>query len=60
MIFWKYLSDERNKLSEVLRVFVWVNLEDLADAVIVIPLLQELLLVRRRVALDEVLQLGQI
>lgn len=44
----------------MLCVLVRVNLEDLADAVIVIPLLQELLFVRGWVTLDEVLKLREI
>ena len=55
-----YLSNERDKLPEVLCLLVRVEVEDLADAVVVVPLLEELLLVCRRVPLDEVLQLRQV
>lgn len=55
-----YLRDERDQLPEVLRILVRVDLEYLADAVKMVPLLQELLLVRCGIALDEILQLGQI
>ena len=44
----------------MLRVLVRVDLEDLADAVILVPLLEELLFVGRRVTFDEIRQLGEI
>lgn len=39
----------------MLCIFIRIDLEDLADAVIVIPLLQEFLFVCRRVAFNEIL-----
>lgn len=54
------LGDERDEFSEVGRVVVWADGEELPDAVVVVVLLQELLLVPRRIALDQVLQLRQI
>ena len=44
----------------MLCILVRINLEDLAYAVIVVPLLQELLLVRRGVTFNEVLQLRKV
>lgn len=44
----------------MLCILVRVNLKDLADAIIVIPLLQKLFFVGRWVTLDEVLQLREI
>ena len=44
----------------MLRILVRVNLEDLADAVVVIPLLEKLFFVGRWVTFDEVLQLREI
>lgn len=55
-----YLRDERNQFPKMLRILVRVDLKYLADAVVVVPLLQKLLLVRRWVTLDEILQLWQI
>lgn len=55
-----YLSNERHQLSEMLSLLIWISLEDLANAVIVVPLLKKFFLVRDRVAFDQVLQLRQI
>ena len=52
--------DEGNQLPEVLSILVRVDLEYLTDAVVVVPLLQELLLVCWWVAFDEILQLRQV
>ena len=50
-----YLRDERDQFPKMLSILVRVDLEDLANAVVVIPLLQELLLVCRWIALYEIL-----
>lgn len=50
-----HLSDERDKLSEMGRLLVRIDLENLADAVIMVPLLKKLLFVACWVPLDEVL-----
>ena len=44
----------------MLGILVWVYLEDLTDAVVVVPLLKKLFFVCWRVTFDEVLQLRQI
>ena len=44
----------------MLSILVRVNLEDLTDAVVVVPLLEDLLLVGGRVTLDQVLKLRQV
>ena len=44
----------------MLGLFIWVNLEDLTNAVIVIPLLKKLFLVSSWVSLNQVLKLGQV
>jgi hypothetical protein len=44
----------------MLSLFVWVDLEDLANAIIVAPLLKKFFLVRRRVSLNQVLKLRQV
>lgn len=54
------LRYESYKLSKMVCLFVRVDLEDLPDTVIVVPLLQKLLLVCDGVTLDKILQLGQI
>ena len=52
---WHYLCNECHQLPEVLGLLLGVEVEDLADAVIMVPLLQELLFVRCRIAFYEVL-----
>jgi hypothetical protein len=44
----------------MLGLFVWVNLEDLTNAIVVVPLLKKLFLVSSWVSLNEVLKLGQV
>jgi len=54
------LGDERDELAKVGGVVVWADGEELSDAVVVVVLLQELLAVPGGVALDQILQLGQV
>lgn len=54
------LSDECDELSELLSVFAWICLKNLANTVVMVPLLQKFFLVGSRVPLDEVLQLREI
>lgn len=55
------LCDERDELSKVVRVVVvWADVQQLANAVVVIVLLQKFFLVPSWIALDEILQLRQI
>lgn len=55
-----YLRDKGHKLAEVVSLLVGVDLEDLPDAFVVVPLLEKFLAVRGRVTFDQVLQLRQI
>lgn len=55
-----HLGNESDKLPEVLCLLVRVNVKDLTDAVVVVPLLEELFLVCRRVSLDEILKLWEV
>lgn len=50
-----HLSNKRDELSEMGRLLVRIDLENLADAVIMVPLLKKLLFVACWVPLDEVL-----
>lgn len=55
------LCDEGDELSEMGRVVVvWADDEELSDAVVVVVLLQEFLLVPDWIPLDQVLQLRQV
>ena len=56
----KYLGDEGHQLSEMVSLFIGVDAENLANAIVVVPLLEKLLLVRFWVALYEILELGKI
>lgn len=56
----EYLGYEGDQLSEVLGLLVGIDPKDLAGAVVVGPLLEELFSVGVWVAFDEVLQLGQV
>lgn len=58
--FETHLSNKGHQLSKVLGLLVWVQVEYLSDAVVVIPLLQELFLISSRIPFDEVLQLRQV
>lgn len=49
------LSDKSDEFSKVSRIFVWVDDEELSDAVVVVVLLQKLFLVPRWIAFDQVL-----
>ena len=44
----------------MLGLFIGIDLEDLANAIIVIPLLEKFLLIRRRISFYEILQLRQV
>ena len=55
-----YLRDERDQFPKMLSILVRVDLEDLANAVVVIPLLEKLFFVGRWVTFNEVLQLREI
>ena len=55
-----YLRDEGYQFPVMFSLFIGINFEYLANAVVMIPLLQELFLVRYRVSFDQVLQLGQV
>lgn len=54
------LGDKGHKLSEMVGLFVGIYAENLADAGVMVPLLQELLFISDRIALDEILKLGKI
>ena len=56
----KYLSDESDKLPEVWCLFIRVCMKDLANTVIMVPLLEKFLLVCRWVSLDKILKLREI
>ena len=56
----KYLGNKGDKLSEMVRLFVRIDAENLSNAIIMIPLLKKLLFVRDWIALDQVLKLGKI
>jgi hypothetical protein len=53
-----HLGYKRDELSKVSRLFIGVCSEDAANRIIVIPLLQELFLVRFWVPFNQVLKLG--
>lgn len=55
-----YLGYKRDQFSEMLGLFIWVDLKDLTDAVIMIPLLNEFFLVSSWISLYQILKLGQI
>lgn len=54
------LGNERYKLSKVLSLFVGINLEYVANTVVVIPLLEKLFFVCRWISFDEVLELRKV
>lgn len=49
------LSYKCNKLSKMLGLLVGIDLKDLSNAIVMVPLLQELLFVSCRISLYEVL-----
>jgi hypothetical protein len=55
-----HLSYERNEFPEMLRLLVGIEFKNLQDAVVVVPLLEELFFVRNRVTFYQILQLRQI
>ena len=55
-----FLRNKCNQLPKMRSLLVRVYVEDLADAVIVVPLLEELFLIRGGITLDEILQLWQV
>jgi len=55
-----YLRDESDQLPKMSGLFVGIDLEYLTRRVVMIPLLQELLFVRDRVSLNQILKLGEV
>jgi len=55
-----YLRDKSHQFSELLGVFIWIEFVDLANAVVMIPLLQKLFLVPNRIPFNEILKLRKI
>lgn len=56
----QHLGDERDELTKMARLFLGIEMKNLANGVVVIPLLEELFLVRFRVSLYQVLELREI
>lgn len=56
----EYLSNKRDKLAKVVPLFLRVEMKNLADGIIVVPLLKKFFSVRLRVPLYQVLKLREI
>ena len=56
----KYLGNEGDELTKMVRLFFGVEVKNLTNGVVVIPLLEKLLPVRFRVPLYQVLELREI
>jgi len=54
------LSDEGGELTEMVCMFLGIEMKNLADGVVVVPLLEKLFLVRLMVPLYQILELGEI
>jgi len=54
------LGDEGDELTKVIRLLLGVEMKNLTNGIVVIPLLEKLLLVRFRIPLYQVLKLRKI
>ena len=60
MIARQYLSNEGDKFAKMARLFLRVEVKNLTNGVVVIPLLEKFFPVRFRIPLYQVLKLGEI
>ena len=56
----QYLSDERDKFTKVVCLLLRVEMENLTNGIVMVPLLEKFFLVRFRVPFYQVLKLRKI